>query len=98
MADALGCPQVIGLYGALFESHAPYWNRRSCVVRSSMNLVTVEDVMQQVQQEPLLQWQAASNWNRTMQAVDAMEEIDTTTFDDLGMSQLVNWTDFGANE
>lgn len=98
MADALGCPHVVGLYAALFKSHAPYWNRGSCVVRSSMNLVTVEDVMEQVQQEPLLQWQLVSNWNRTMQAVDSMEEIDTTTIDDLGMSQLVNWAEFSANE
>lgn len=48
MADALGCPRVIGLYGQGFDQFAPYWNREHCVVRKGMDAITVEDVMERV--------------------------------------------------
>lgn len=48
MADALGCPKVIGLYGHGFEMYAPYWNREHCVVRKGMDAITVDDVMERV--------------------------------------------------
>lgn len=48
MADALGCPKVIGLYGQGFDQFAPYWNREHCVVRKGMDAITIEDVMERV--------------------------------------------------
>ncbi|WP_333627813.1 glycosyltransferase family 9 protein [Stenotrophomonas cyclobalanopsidis] len=45
MADALGCPRVVGLYGQDFEQFAPYWCRDYCVSRDGMARITVDDVM-----------------------------------------------------
>lgn len=48
MADALGCSRVIGLYAKHFATHAPYWNRKHCISKCSMDEITVDDVMERV--------------------------------------------------
>lgn len=48
MADALGCPKVVGLYAKHFATHAPYWNRNYCISKRSMDEITVDDVMERV--------------------------------------------------
>ena len=48
MADALGCPRVVGLYGRDFDTFAPYWGRNHCVVRDGMQAITVDDVLEAV--------------------------------------------------
>ncbi len=50
MADALGCPRVIALHGipANWPHCAPYWDRRYCIARDSMDAITVDDVMEMV--------------------------------------------------
>lgn len=48
MADALGCPRVVGLYGRDFETFSPYWGRAHCIVRDGMNAITVDDVLEVV--------------------------------------------------
>lgn len=48
MADALGCPRVVGLYGRDFETFAPYWDRSHCVVRNGMDAITVDDVLESI--------------------------------------------------
>lgn len=48
MADALGVPKVIVLHGLgqkHFERYAPFWNRNYCIVRDSMEAITVDDIM-----------------------------------------------------
>lgn len=50
MADALGCPRVIALHGVPrnWPHCAPYWDRRYCIARESMDAITVDDVMEVV--------------------------------------------------
>ena len=50
MADALGVPKLIVLHGvpANWPRCAPYWNRKGCIVRPSMDEITVGDVMEVV--------------------------------------------------
>lgn len=50
MADALGCPRVIALHGvpANWPHCAPYWDRRYCIARESMDAITVDDVLEVV--------------------------------------------------
>lgn len=48
MADALGCPQVVGLYGSRFAEFAPFWSRTHCIVRAGMAAITVDDVLEAV--------------------------------------------------
>lgn len=50
MADALGCPRVIALHGvpANWPRCAPYWDRRYCIARTSMDAITVDDVLEVV--------------------------------------------------
>ena len=45
MADALGCPRVVGLYGQDFDTFAPYWCRDYCVARTGMAQITLDDVL-----------------------------------------------------
>lgn len=48
MADALGCPRVIVLHGipGNWPHCAPYWDRRYCIARASMDDITVEEVLE----------------------------------------------------
>lgn len=48
MADALGVPKVIGLYSGGFDIYAPYWNREYCIVKPSMEAITVQEVMDKI--------------------------------------------------
>ena len=51
LADALGCPKTIALFGSghtHFNRYAPYWNRSHCIVRNSMKDITVNDVMEMI--------------------------------------------------
>jgi hypothetical protein len=50
MADALGVPRVIALHGvpANWPHCAPYWDRRYCIAKDSMDAITVDDVMEVV--------------------------------------------------
>lgn len=48
MADALGCPRVVGLYGANLDRYAPYWSGGAhCIERPRMAM-TPADVMEVV--------------------------------------------------
>lgn len=47
MADALGVPNVVGLYGAGFARHAPYWDRSRCIERRGL-AVSVDEVLEHV--------------------------------------------------
>lgn len=51
MADALGVPRVVALYGqgwAHFNTYAPYWNRGACLVAERMDDITVDSVMEKI--------------------------------------------------
>lgn len=51
MADALGCPRVIGLYTGLKRAWLPYWNRQSCIVADTIESITVADVLEVFRRE-----------------------------------------------
>ncbi|MCE7031746.1 hypothetical protein LY625_03790 [Lysobacter sp. GX 14042] len=42
MADALGVPKVVGLYGGAMDRFAPYWNRAHCIERPRMAMTPAE--------------------------------------------------------
>lgn len=51
MADALGVPKVIVLHGMgqkHFERYAPFWNKKYCIVRDTMEDITIDSVMEMV--------------------------------------------------
>lgn len=48
MADALGVPKVIGLYGRMFDMFAPFWNPKYCISKESMRAIAVNDVLEKV--------------------------------------------------
>lgn len=50
MADALGVPRVVVLHGvpANWPHCAPFWDRRYCIARSSMDEISVADVLEVV--------------------------------------------------
>lgn len=51
MADALGCPKVIALYGqgeSHFQRYKPFWSSKYCIVRDRMADITVDDVLRMV--------------------------------------------------
>lgn len=55
MADALGCPKVIAMYGSgqdQFERYAPFWDGSWCIVRDNMADITVEDVLERIHGQP----------------------------------------------
>lgn len=48
MADALGVPKVVVLHGMgwpHYNRYRPFWNARDCIVRDTMDAITVEEVM-----------------------------------------------------